>query len=139
MPEYELHKRTRQSIVRIGVLEGYDAKTEWPADEPEAFDGAWFRPTTGESPTHVFEVHIGGDRHKAITKLMRAQNRWGGCQIRLVTTKAQLADLRAEVAATVSQADVVAWKVINEKAIHRLLKHLSPISEMREEIGYEHI
>jgi len=137
LPESPLHKEIRHAIVKIGKLEKFDAKTEWPPrapNEPESFDGVWIV-AGGQTPTHVFEVQVGGDPHQALGKLTRARKRWN-CEIRLVTTRDQRADLTALVEKTLSAQDSKACKVIDIQAIRKLKRWLTTVSDIRKEIGY---
>ena len=117
-------------------MEGFEAKTEFPIGENEKLDGVWL-PQGGESPTHAFEIEVGGDAHQAVTKLQRARNRWGNCEIRLVTTKEQIAEMRVLIEQTINVHDKMAVKVVDAKAIDRIIRHLSAVRDTRQEIGYE--
>jgi hypothetical protein len=131
-----VHKRIRHALVKIGEMEGYDARTEWPTGGTETFDGAWLV-QDAEVPMYVFEVQVGGDPHLAIGKLQRARNKWGNCEIRMVTTTDQIAEMRALLESTLHQRDRVAAKVVDAKAIDRVKQHLTAVRDRREEIGYE--
>jgi len=136
LAEGKLHKKTRHNIVKIGKLEGYDAKTEWSPDEKEAFDGAWI-PAGSETPTHVFEVQVEGSKDKAIGKLMRARKRWANCEIRLVAPKNQVSELMALTQKTLGTHDWKACKVIDAATINGIIRHLTRVRDLRGEIGYE--
>jgi len=135
--EGSTHKRIRHKIVKIGKLEGYDAKTEWPPRKDDVFDGVWMIPRGGEAPTHVFEVQVGGNPNSALGKLQRARRRWGKCEIRLVAPKDQIAGLRALAEKTLSEQDWKACKLIDMNTIGQAVSHLIKVRDIRREIGYE--
>jgi hypothetical protein len=136
LPEGKLHKRIRHAITKIGEIEGYDTKTEFPIGENEKLDGVWL-PRGGETHTHVFEVEVEGNAHQAITKLQRARNKWGNCEIRLVTTEDKVAEMRLLIEQTVNVHDKTAVKVVDVRAIAKIRRHLSAVRDTRKEIGYE--
>jgi predicted RNA-binding protein len=68
------HNQLRDMIRDIGLRENRIAETEYPIDSYR-LDVIWKRIKAG-TPSHVFEVQIGGNLEQALTKLKHAWDKW---------------------------------------------------------------
>ena len=70
------HSRIKELLIKLGKLSGYIVEQEYPfSDIKERLDVVWRR-VVASVPTFVFEVHIGGSMHQALTKLKHAYDVW---------------------------------------------------------------
>ncbi|MHA2621519.1 MAG: hypothetical protein V2G42_07705 [bacterium JZ-2024 1] len=66
------YRRIQEVQVVIGRIQGYIANKKYPMDR-ERLDGIW-RKISVSVPGYVFEVHPGGDLHRALRKLKHAND-----------------------------------------------------------------
>ena len=84
-------------------------------------------------PSHVFEVHIGGDFYEAITKLKEARDKWNSVPF-LVTTKKYEIKAGQLLEGSFHEMQHVA-KVVNLKKIRDLYKVEKKARDIKKEIG----
>ena len=70
------HSRIKKLLIELGKLSGFIVEQEFEfPDIKERLDVVWRR-VAASVPTFVFEVHIGGSMHQALTKLKHAYDVW---------------------------------------------------------------
>jgi predicted RNA-binding protein len=125
------HNQLREMIRDIGLRENRIAETEYPIDSYR-LDVIWKRIKTG-TPSHVFEVQIGGNLEQALTKLKHAWDKWNSIPY-LVTTDEDAAKARSLLEGSFHEMAHVA-KVIDWRDIARLYELTNQAYELRSRIG----
>jgi len=115
------HRIVRDMIHEIGEIEGKISEREYPINH-WFLDVVWKRIRTG-TPTHTFEVQIGGNFYKALTKLNQAFAKWN-CTPVLVTTEKYEEEARQLLEGSFHQmkekAKIIGWRKIQK--LHELEK-----------------
>lgn len=125
------HNQLRDMIRDIGLRENRIAETEYPIDGYR-LDAIWKR-IKGGTPSHVFEVQIGGNLEQALTKLKHAWDKWNSIPY-LVTTDEDAAKARSLLEGSFHEMGHVA-KVIDWKDITSLYELLNQAYTMRSKMG----
>ena len=125
------HNQLRDMIRDIGLRENRLAEIEYPIDGYR-LDAVWKR-IKGGTPSHVFEVQIGGNLEQALTKLKHAWDKWNSIPY-LVTTDEDAAKARSLLEGSFHEMGHVA-KVIDWKDIASLYELLSQAYTLRSEMG----
>ena len=123
------HRLFRDMIHEIGEIEGKISEREYPINH-WFLDVVWKKIRTG-SPTHAFEVQIGGNFYKALTKLNQAFAKWN-CMVILVTTEKYEEEAKQLLEASFYQmkekAKILGLRTIQE--LHELEKQTSNIKNV---------
>jgi len=125
------HNQLRDMIRDIGLRDNRIAETEFPIDGYR-LDVIWKRIKTG-TPSHVFEVQIGGNLEQALTKLKHAWDKWNSIPY-LVTTERDGAKARSLLQGSFHEMGHVA-KVIDWRDIASLHELLSQSYTLRSKMG----
>jgi predicted RNA-binding protein len=125
------HNQLRDMIRDIGLRENRIAETEYPIDGYR-LDAIWKR-IKGGTPSHVFEVQIGGNLEQALTKLKHAWDKWNSIPY-LVTTDEDAAKARSLLEGSFHEMGHVA-RVIDWKDIAKLYELLNQAYQLRSRIG----
>jgi len=125
------HNQLRDMIRDIGLRENRIAETEYPIDSYR-LDVIWKRIKAG-TPSHVFEVQIGGNLEQALTKLKHAWDKWNSIPY-LVTTDEDAAKARSLLEGSFHEMGHVA-KVIDWKDITTLYDLMNRAYDLRSRIG----
>ena len=125
------HNQLRDMIRDIGLRENRIAETEYPIDGYR-LDAIWKR-IKGGTPSHVFEVQIGGNLEQALTKLKHAWDKWNSIPY-LVTTDEDAARARSLLEGSFHEMGHVA-KVIDWKDIASLYELLNQAYTLRSKMG----
>jgi predicted RNA-binding protein len=125
------HNQLRDMIRDIGLRENRIAETEYPIDSYR-LDVIWKRIKAG-TPSHVFEVQIGGNLEQALTKLKHAWDKWNSIPY-LVTTYEDAAKARSLLEGSFHEMGHVA-KVIDWKDIAKLYELLNQAYILRSKMG----
>ena len=125
------HNQLRDMIRDIGLRENRIAETEYPIDSL-TLDVVWKRIKAG-TPSHVFEVQIGGNLEQALTKLKNAWDKWNSIAY-LVTTDEDAAKARSLLEGSFHEMGHVA-KVIDWKDIASLYELLNQAYTLRSKMG----
>jgi len=118
-------------IHEIGQFEGKISEREHPINH-WFLDVVWKRIRTG-TPTHAFEVQIGGNLYKALTKLNLAFAKWN-CTCVLASTEKYEEEARQLLEGSFNEmkekAKIIEWRKIQK--LHELEKQTRNI---RKAIG----
>jgi len=125
------HNQLRDMIRDIGLRENRIAETEYVIDSYR-LDVVWKRIKAG-TPSHVFEVQIGGNLEQGLTKLKHAWDKWNSIPY-LVTTEGDAAKARSLVEGSFHEMGHVA-KVIDWRDITRLYELLNQAYTLRSRMG----
>jgi predicted RNA-binding protein len=125
------HNQLRDMIRDIGLRENRIAETEYPIDSYR-LDVVWKRIKAG-TPSHVFEVQIGGNLEQALTKLKHAWDKWNSIPY-LVTTDEDAAKARSLLEGSFHEMGHVA-KVIDWRDIASLYELLNQAYTLRSKMG----
>ncbi len=125
------HNEIRDMIRAIGGFLGKVSDTEYPIDSYR-LDAAWRRIKAG-NPSHVFEVHFGGNFFEALTKLKHSWDKWNSKPFLVTTDKFQEKAEQLLEGSFHEMKDVI--RIVNWKKIvtlHKLEKEVSKIkTEMK--------
>jgi predicted RNA-binding protein len=125
------HNQLRDMIRDIGLRENRIAETEYVIDSYR-LDVVWKRIKAG-TPSHVFEVQIGGNLEQGLTKLKHAWDKWNSIPY-LVTTEDDAAKARSLLEGSFHEMGHVA-KVIDWRDITRLYELLNQAYTLRSRMG----
>ena len=125
------HNRLRDMIQEIGVRENRIAETEYPIDGYR-LDVIWKRIAAG-TPSHVFEVQIGGNLELALTKLKHAWDKWNSFPY-LVTTDEDAPRAQSLLEGSFHEMGHIA-RVVDWKDVTRLYDLLGEASTLKSKIG----
>ena len=125
------HDTIRDMIHEIGLMEKRISETEYPMDGWR-LDVAWKRVSAG-SPSHAFEVQIGGNFYEALSKLKHAYDMWNSKPI-LVTTEKYAEDARNLLQGSFHEIRNVIG-IVNWKRVSRLYELLKEAEVTRKDVG----
>lgn len=125
------HNQLRDMIRDIGLRENRIAETEYPIDSYR-LDVIWKRIKAG-TPSHVFEVQIGGNLEQALTKLKHSWDKWNSIPY-LVTTDEDAAKARSLLEGSFHEMGHVA-KVIDWRDIASLYELLNQAYTLGSKMG----
>lgn len=125
------HNRLRDMIQEIGVRENRIAETEYPIDGYR-LDVIWKRIAAG-TPSHVFEVQIGGNLELALTKLKHAWDKWNSFPY-LVTTDEDAPRAQSLLEGSFHEMGHIA-RVVDWRDVARLYDLLGEASTLKSKIG----
>jgi len=125
------HDAIRDMIHEIGLMERRISETEYPLDGWR-LDVAWKRVSAG-SPSHAFEVQIGGNFYEALSKLKHAYDMWNSKPI-LVTTEKYAEDATNLLQGSFHEIRNVI-SIVNWKRVSRLYELLKEAEATRKDVG----
>ena len=125
------HTNIKEMIYQICLYEGRPSEKEYSIGSLGKLDVAWKRIRLG-NPTHAFEVQIGGDFYKSLTKLKHAFDLWNSTPV-LVTT-AEYEEIAKNLMNGSFHEMATQVRIINWKRIDQLYKLERELREVKGEL-----
>lgn len=110
------HTKIKEIIYQIGLYEGRPSEKEYSIGDLGKLDVAWKRIRLG-NPTHAFEIQIGGDFYKSLTKLKHAFDLWNSTPVLVTTAEYEETAknlMNGSFHEMARQARIINWKRIDQ-------------------------